>query len=69
MDVKTKIMNELDHDEQIEKLSFDPLEKLKRSYIESASLSNPQYLVEDMKEKLKKDDFDIKDSPRFFDEK
>ena len=68
MEVKTKIMNELDHDEQIEKLGIEPLEKLKRSYIESAALSNPQHLVEDMKEKLKKNDFNIKDSPSFFDD-
>ena len=28
MEVKLKIMNELDHDEQIEKLGIEPLEKL-----------------------------------------
>lgn len=68
MEVKTKIMNELDHDEQMEKLGIEPLEKLKRAYIESTSLSNPQYLVEDMKKKLEKDEFDIKDTSHYFDD-
>jgi hypothetical protein len=68
MEVKTKIMNELDHDVQIEKLGVEPLEKLKRAYIKSASLSNPEYLVQDMKDKLKKDDFDIKDTSHYFDD-
>lgn len=66
MNVKAQIMNKLSDNEQLEILGIEPLEKLKRAYIESEKLSNPEHLIQDMKEMLKKDEFDIKKKHSYF---